>query len=139
VGAGLPPPVQQMPVPGHRPSHGLVDAAYPHARLILEADGRRWHTRVQDLRRDHERDSQAARAGWQTLRFVYEQIVHAPDEVAAVVADVIAVRSPEGREDPRQWGSSRRSRGNGVRPPTAMASGAGQRPLMPRVPVRAEH
>jgi Transcriptional regulator, AbiEi antitoxin/Protein of unknown function (DUF559) len=91
--AGLPPPRRQMPLPGRGAVAGTVDAAYPDCRLILEADGRRWHTRVDALRRDHERDAQAARAGWQTLRFLYEQVIHHPTEVAAAVADVRAVRA----------------------------------------------
>ena len=53
---------------------GCVDFGWPEARLIVEADGRRWHTRIADLRRDRERDNQAARAGWQTLRFLHESI-----------------------------------------------------------------
>jgi hypothetical protein len=92
VGAGLPAPRCQAPLPGRGAIEGLVDAAYADCRLILEADGRRWHTPVAALRRDHERDAEAARAGWQTLRFVYEQIERHPDEVAEVVADVRAVR-----------------------------------------------
>ena len=93
LGAGLPQPVPQRALPGTGAVHGVVDAAYPDCRLILEADGRRWHTRVDDLRRDHERDAEAARAGWQTLRFLYEQITRDPEGVCAVVADVRAVRS----------------------------------------------
>jgi hypothetical protein len=89
---GLPTPARQVPLPGRGAVRGVVDAAYADARLILEADGRRWHTRVRDLKRDHERDAEAARVGWQTLRFVYEQITGHPEEIAAVVADVRAVR-----------------------------------------------
>jgi hypothetical protein len=92
VGAGLPMPQPQRALPGVGGVTGLVDAAYPDCRLVLEADGRRWHTRVQDLRRDHERDAEAARAGWQTLRFLYEQITRDPDGLAATVADVRAIR-----------------------------------------------
>lgn len=94
VGAGLPAPRCHASLPGRGAIEGVVDAAYADCRLILEADGRRWHTRVAALRRDHERDAEAARAGWQTLRFVYEQIERHPDEVAEVVADVRAVRLP---------------------------------------------
>ena len=72
---------------------GLVDAAYCDVRLILEADGRRWHTRIRDLRRDHLRDAEAARVGWQTLRFLYEEIVGDPGNVAATVADVRLART----------------------------------------------
>jgi hypothetical protein len=81
--AGLPAPVRQFPLPGRGVVTGLTDAAYPDVRLILEADGRRWHTRIRDLRRDHLRDAEAARAGWQTLRFLYEEIVGDASYVAA--------------------------------------------------------
>ena len=91
--AGLPAPVRQFPLPGRGAVTGLVDAAYPDVRLILEADGRRWHTRIRDLRRDHLRDAEAARAGWQTLRFLYEEIVGDPGHVAATVADVRRARA----------------------------------------------
>jgi very-short-patch-repair endonuclease len=93
AGGGLPVPRTQRALPGRGAVEGLVDGAYPDCRLILEADGRRWHTRVRDLRRDHERDAEAARAGWQTLRFLYEQVVRDPDGVCAVVSDVRAVRT----------------------------------------------
>ena len=85
---GLPAPRRQHPLPGRGAVNGLVDAAYPDARLIVEADGRRWHTRIDDLKRDHLRDTEAARAGWLTLRFVYEQIVHDPADVCAAIRDV---------------------------------------------------
>jgi very-short-patch-repair endonuclease len=105
--AGLPPPRRQMPLPGRGGVEGTVDAAYPDCRLILEADGRRWHTRVAALRRDHERDAEAARAGWQTLRFLYEQVVHHPADVCAVVADVRAVRAGLGHRSRPTRGSGR--------------------------------
>lgn len=99
---GLPEPLRQVPLPGRGTVRGLVDAAYPWAKVVLEADGRRWHTRVEDLRRDRERDAQAVRAGWVPLRFVYEQISHEPEEVCSVVADTLAVRSPD-QGVARQW------------------------------------
>jgi Protein of unknown function (DUF559)/Transcriptional regulator, AbiEi antitoxin len=89
---GLPAPDRQTPLPGRGLAEGLVDASYRDARVILEADGRRWHTRIRDLAKDHVRDAEAARVGWQTLRFVYEQIVEEPEEVCATVADVRSVR-----------------------------------------------
>jgi very-short-patch-repair endonuclease len=92
---GLPEPRRQFQLPGCGAIEGLVDAAYPDARLIIEADGRRWHTRVRDLKRDHMRVSEAARVGWQTLRFGWEEIVHTPRDVCAAIADVLLVRSPE--------------------------------------------
>jgi len=38
------------------------------------------------------RDNEAARVGWQTLRFPWEEVVHDPDDVAATVRDVRAQR-----------------------------------------------
>jgi hypothetical protein len=90
--AGLPEPQRQLRLPGRGAIEGFADAGYPDAKMLIEADGRRWHTRIRDLRRDHERDAEAIRAGWVTLRFVYEQIVATPDDVAATVADVRRTR-----------------------------------------------
>jgi very-short-patch-repair endonuclease len=90
--AGLPLPRRQAPLPGRGALEGLVDAAYDGAKVIIEADGRRWHTRIRDLKRDHQRDAEAARVGWQTLRFLYEEIMGNPGDVCAVIRDVSAVR-----------------------------------------------
>lgn len=68
-------PARQFPLPGRQAITGCVDAALVEAKLILEADGRRWHSRVADFRRDRERDKAAARDGWQTLRFCHEELV----------------------------------------------------------------
>jgi Protein of unknown function (DUF559) len=93
--AELPAPARQFRLPGRGAVDGLVDAAYLDVRLILEADGRRWHSRISDLRRDHQRDAEAARAGWQTLRLLYEDVVGHPDEVADMVRDVRRARASQ--------------------------------------------
>jgi very-short-patch-repair endonuclease len=89
---GLSAPVRQMPLPGRGLRRALADAAYPDARIVLEADGRRYHQRLADMRRDRERDAQVVKAGWVPLRFVYEQIVVDPAGVCADVAEARAVR-----------------------------------------------
>jgi hypothetical protein len=119
VAGGLPAPARQTPLPGRGLAEGLVDASYSDARVILEADGRRWHTRIRDLAKDHVRDAEAARVGWETLRFVHEQIADEPEEVCATVADVRAVRL--GLLDPRL-----RSRLDPAGPTPAPAVGARQ-------------
>jgi very-short-patch-repair endonuclease len=91
---GLPVPVRQMALPGRGAVRGLVDAAYPDARIVLEADGRTYHMRLDAMRRDRERDAQVVKAGWVPLRFVYEQIVHDPAAVAEDVRVSRAVRLP---------------------------------------------
>ena len=44
--------------------------------LVIEADGRAWHTRVEDFERDRRRDAEAAAAGYLTLRFTHHQLTH---------------------------------------------------------------
>jgi very-short-patch-repair endonuclease len=91
---GLPAPVRQMPLPGRGPVRGLVDAAYPDARVVIEADGRTYHMRLADMRRDRERDAQVVKAGWVPMRFVYEQVVDEPGTVCADIAETRSVRLP---------------------------------------------
>ncbi|MBL8778157.1 MAG: type IV toxin-antitoxin system AbiEi family antitoxin domain-containing protein [Acidimicrobiales bacterium] len=86
--AGLPPLVRQHPLPGHHGVEGCVDGAHPEARLIMEADGRRWHTRLANLARDLARDKQAARVGWDTLRFIFVELTDDRTESAATMRDV---------------------------------------------------
>ena len=91
---GPPPPLRQMPIPGRArsPGRGLVDAGYRDVGIVIEADGRTYHMRLSDLRRDRVRDAQVVKAGWVPLRFMYEQIVHDPGGVCADIAATRAVR-----------------------------------------------
>ena len=43
--AGLAHGSAEHPLPGAGRRHGLVDRAFPEAKLVVEADGRRWHAR----------------------------------------------------------------------------------------------
>lgn len=90
--AGMPLPIAQHPFPGRLFTKGCVDAAYVPAKLVLEADGRSWHTRIQELKRDHDRDADAARYGWDTLRLLYEHIVGDPEGTVALIRDVLQQR-----------------------------------------------
>jgi very-short-patch-repair endonuclease len=51
-----------MSLPGGGPVRGVVDAAYLDARVVIEADGRTYHSRLRDMRRDRERDAQVVQA-----------------------------------------------------------------------------
>jgi hypothetical protein len=54
--------------------NAIVDRFIAHWRLILEADGRRWHTRRADFERDRARDNAAAAAGLVVLRFTWQML-----------------------------------------------------------------
>ena len=60
--AGLPALVPQYAFPGRQVVKGCVDGAWPDAQLIIEADSRRWHTRVEDLSRPPPRSGGGSRA-----------------------------------------------------------------------------
>ncbi len=70
--AGIPEPSHEHPLPGAWDRPGFVDRCWPEARLVAEADGRRWHTRRQQMSIDHDRSLDAQVAGYQTSRFLWE-------------------------------------------------------------------
>lgn len=82
--AGFPEPDWQFPFPSDAIS-GRVDAAYPASRLIIEADGRRWHTRVDDFERDRQRDIEAGLRGWTVVRFTWRDLTTRTSWVEDVV------------------------------------------------------
>jgi len=90
---GLPDPVPQFPHPGREIGVGWVDFAYPDAKLILEADGRRWHQRIAQIARDHARDKAAARLGWLTLRFMHEELSADPLDAGLSVRETLTHRT----------------------------------------------
>lgn len=83
--AGLPDPVRQLRLPWRTQVDGRVDFAYPSARLIVECDGRRWHTTAEAFERDRRRDNQAQMAGWRVLRFTWDDVTRRPAETARQV------------------------------------------------------
>ncbi len=83
----LPTPAREYPIPSVAPGAGFADRAWEDALLILEIDGRTYHERRQDMRKDRARDRTAARMGWQTMRVLDAEVTDEPD---LVVDDVVA-------------------------------------------------
>lgn len=86
---------RQHPLPSDGPTCGWVDVYIALARLIIEADGRRWHSRQADMRRDRERDLAASELGIMTVRFLYEQLRDQPEQCADRLARVVEGRRAE--------------------------------------------
>lgn len=84
-GPGIPPVRWQAPFPGRSSGAQRVDGLIPEWRLIIEGDGRAWHTRTEDFERDRRRDAEAAAAGLLTLRFTWHQLTNEADWVRDVV------------------------------------------------------
>ena len=59
---------------GDRPVNGRVDFAYPQIRLIIELDGRAWHSTLEAFESDRMRDNHAQLAGWRVLRITYRML-----------------------------------------------------------------
>lgn len=76
----LPPYVRQMPMSYQRVD-ATVDAYIDAWRLIVEGDGRRWHTRQADHDRDRLRDNEAVAQGYAVLRFTYRMLRDIPEQV----------------------------------------------------------
>ena len=69
---------------------GRVDVAYLEERLVVELDGRLWHSRDAAFETDRRRDQLALMSGWRTLRFTWTQVTRRPDEVLDTLRIVIA-------------------------------------------------
>lgn len=70
---------RQAAMPWRRAEPLRVDALLPDHKLIIEADGRRWHTRVKDFDRDQWRTNEAVAHGFSVMHFTW---VHLNDFAA---------------------------------------------------------
>ena len=68
------------PVLPHR-----VDAVIPDWNLILESDGRAFHTKRADFERDRQRDNLAAAHGYRVMRFTHRALTQDPAAVLQLV------------------------------------------------------
>ena len=88
--AGLVPPSTQHDMVVQGVVIGRVDFAWPLQRLVIEADGRRWHDPCDRRDADRRRDNTWARLGWTVLRFTWAEVLHAPDDVVSAVREALA-------------------------------------------------
>lgn len=58
-----------------------LDFAFPHFRVAVEADGRRWHSDSTSFERDRVRHNDLAAAGWRVLRVTERQVRADPNGV----------------------------------------------------------
>lgn len=75
----LPRSTRQVPM-NYPQVAATVDAYIPNWRMIVEGDGRRWHTRQADFERDRLRDNAAAAAGMVVIRFTYRMLKDHPEQ-----------------------------------------------------------
>jgi len=90
-GPGIPQATRQFPFP-REVVPGTVDAYIHRWRLIIEADGRRWHTRKADFERDRMRDNLATSHGIAVLRFTYRMLTGVPERCVGMILETGAIR-----------------------------------------------
>lgn len=74
--------------------------------LVLEADGFAYHSDRQAYREDRRRANALAAAGYVLLRFTYEDVVHRPEYVIAIIRAVVRNGPPPGfapRHTEAEW------------------------------------
>jgi very-short-patch-repair endonuclease len=88
--AGLPPPQVQIPV---RHPGGIYygDLGYRERKLILEADGREYHTEWPQVMKDMARQNLLVIDGWTVLRFSWRQVLYQPELVLQTVARALGI------------------------------------------------
>ncbi len=88
----LPDHIRQASLPWWSPAPLRVDALIPAWRVIVEIDGRRWHTRVRDFERDRARDHLAQRHGYEVVRFTFRQVRGSDRYVVELLLEIGAHR-----------------------------------------------
>lgn len=80
---GIPEPKRQFEPPWE--PHRRVDFARPEDRLLIELDGRLWHSSAADRERDRQKDERAAAHGWRTVRITWVDVHDTPAQVIGML------------------------------------------------------
>lgn len=83
--AGVPDLVFQAHPPWRPGDRRRFDAMSVSWRIIFEADGRLWHSRMTDMERDRRRDQEAAAHGYLVMRFTWAQLTDHVQETVALI------------------------------------------------------
>ncbi len=89
--SGFPPPIRNYPVILPGGTRRVLDLAWPHLRIALEADSWQFHSRTGDWGRTRIRDRELTAAGWIILPVVVADI-RDPAALLSDLADTIALR-----------------------------------------------
>ena len=92
LGGGLPAPIPQYEIRIGGRLLGVLDFAYPEARLAIEADGHRWHGRRVRWDRDRARRNRLTLLGWRIIHVTWTDLTHDP---AGVIETVRSALAPE--------------------------------------------
>ena len=71
---------------------GIVDVLFADACVIVEIDGRAYHSDDIAFQRDRTRQNRLIGAGYRVLRFTWDDVVARPDVVVALVRQALDAR-----------------------------------------------
>src|SRR5207248_10618283 len=82
--------------PIHAPTGELIgvgDLVFRAARVVVELDGRAFHTTADRFERDRYRQNRLTEGGWTVLRFTWRDLTQRPKYVVATVRRVVRDQS----------------------------------------------
>jgi very-short-patch-repair endonuclease len=87
--------LRQSGLTGWRPNHRIVlrdrvvegDIVFEDHTLVVEVDGRAWHTDHERFQTDRTRQNALVGAGWTVLRFTWEDLTQRPGQVIAAITE----------------------------------------------------
>ena len=74
---------------------GHADLVDPVLRVAIEAESFEFHALPEAFRYDVRRYTAMTRIGWLVVRFIWEDAMHRPAHVRAVLEDVVSLRAHE--------------------------------------------
>jgi very-short-patch-repair endonuclease len=83
AGTDVPPPLRNVIIAGWE-----IDFYFPHAKLVVELDGRPYHIAVRDIERDKLKDGKLLLLGISTLRITELRMALEPEAVLQDVLDL---------------------------------------------------
>ena len=83
------PEAQYEVVDDHRGFVCRADFAYPARRLLIEVDGRSYHSDTKAFQRDRDKQNATQALGWRTLRFTASDIRRHPYRTADIVSSFL--------------------------------------------------
>jgi very-short-patch-repair endonuclease len=92
----LPLPETQYEIRTSSGARFRADFAWPHARLIIEVQGYKWHGGRRAWQRDLSRNSELAMLGWRVIYVTWDDLVSRPHETLLRIERAI---------QPELWGA----------------------------------
>jgi very-short-patch-repair endonuclease len=71
-----------------------VDFCFPEAKLIIEADGFRWHSGRRAWQRDRERRNRLTAMGWRVIQATWDDLTRRPYETVERIRALLQPRLP---------------------------------------------